>query len=129
MNNPALHQHAQNEAYSRSFDERCRLLELRRQQAHERGIPALKQPWQVAQGDSGQAQVIARFLLSCYNGTRFPFPLTDLRLLESALFDACLCVLRMDWQPEWDVHEYFADGGRLFEQLARHWKFEGDDDA
>ena len=54
MNNPALHQHAQNEAYSRSFDERCRLLELRRQQAHEQGIPALKQLWQVAQGDSGR---------------------------------------------------------------------------
>jgi hypothetical protein len=51
------------------------------------GVEALKRLWPVARGDTGQSRVIARFLLGCYNGRRFPFDLTDFRLLDFTLFD------------------------------------------
>lgn len=85
------------------------------------GVAALTRLFEVAQGDSGQCRYVAKFLLGCYNGRRFPFDLTDFRCLDTALFDDCMAVLKMDVQPEKEVHEYFSDGGRKFEQLVADW--------
>lgn len=85
------------------------------------GIRALKRLLKVAQGHSGQCRVIAGFLLGLYNGSRFKCDLTDFRLLDAALFDDCLTVLRMDYQPQQEVHCYFEDGGKIWEQLAADW--------
>lgn len=60
------------------------------------GEAALRRLLPVAQRDTGQSSVIARFLLNLYNGDRFPFDLTDLRRLDYELFDDCLAVLKMD---------------------------------
>ncbi|WP_225547274.1 DUF7673 family protein [Chromobacterium violaceum] len=75
----------------------------------------------IARGHSGQCRVIAHFLLSLYNGNRFKFDLTDFRLLDQELFDDCLAVLRMDSRPEQEVHNYFKNGGQIWEQLAKDW--------
>jgi hypothetical protein len=96
-------------------------LRERRRQDQSNGVPALGRLLHVAQGHGGQGKVIAGFLLSCYNGTRFKFDLTDFRLLDSDLFDDCLAVLRMDNMPVQEVHCYFQDGGRIFEALAKDW--------
>ncbi|MDU8545721.1 MULTISPECIES: hypothetical protein [Pseudomonas] len=88
------------------------------------GKAALERLVKVAQGHSGQSRYIARFLLGCYNGSRFPFDLTDFRCIDRQLFDDCLTVLRMDFQPEKDVHEYVVNGSEVFERLAVDWNVE-----
>jgi hypothetical protein len=87
----------------------------------DEGVAALRRLLPVAQSDSGQSRRVARFLLGLYNGTRFPFDLTDLRGLDFGLHDDCLAVLRMDHSPQREVHRYFEDGGAVFEELASDW--------
>lgn len=90
-----------------------------------RGAAALKRLYQVAQADYGQCRYIAHFLLGLYNGTRFPFDLTELRAIDDALFEECMTVLRMDARvTRQEVHRYFAEGGQSFEQLAKDWDVE-----
>ncbi len=86
------------------------------------GEAALRRLFDLAHGDTGQCKVVAAFLLGLYHGGRFPFDLTDFRLLDRELFDDCLTVLRMDQQLEQEVHQYFPNGGKAFEQLAVDWR-------
>lgn len=86
-----------------------------------RGQDALHRLMKIAQGSSGQCRHVAAFLLGLYNGTRFKFDLTDLRCVDRAIFDDCLAVLQMDYQPAREVHQYFPDGNKLFEDLANDW--------
>ena len=95
----------------------------RRPQVIAAGVEALHRLWPIAQSDTGQSSVVARFLLSLYNGDRFPFDLTDFRRLDIALFDDCMAVLAMDFSPEKEVHKYFDNGGERFERLADDWGF------
>lgn len=83
-----------------------------------KGEAALRRLFDVATSDTGQAGVVAAFLLGLYNGSRFRFDLTELRRLDWALHDDCLAVLRMDHIALQEVHLYFADGGKRFEDLA-----------
>lgn len=85
------------------------------------GEAALLRLLPVAQSDTGQSKRIARFLLSLYNGRRFPFDLTDLRGIDYELHDDCLAVLRMDHVLAQEVHHYFENGGEVFERLAQDW--------
>ena len=85
------------------------------------GVEALQRLLKVALGHSGQCKIVANFLLSCYNGNRFKFDLTDFRCLDTELFEDCLAVLRMDHTPAQEVHTYFKDGGRIWEQMAKDW--------
>ena len=90
--------------------------------AIDAGVAALRRLLEVAQRDSGQCRRIAHFLLGLYNGDRFPFDLTDLRGIDDALFEDCMRVLRMDARHcQKEVHAYFPNGGRIWEQLARDW--------
>lgn len=89
------------------------------------GEAALRRLLPVAQGHSGQCRYVAAFLLGLYNGRRFPFDLTDLRVLDRAIFNDCITVLRMDYMPALEVHTYFDNGGdeghKIFEELAKTW--------
>ncbi len=86
-----------------------------------KGLEALKRLLKIAQRDTGQSGVIARFLLGLYNDTRFPFDLTDFRRLDEEIFKDCLAVLEMDACAEKEVHEYFENGGQIWEKLADDW--------
>lgn len=88
------------------------------------GEEALRRLIPVALGNSGQSRRVASLLLGCYNGTRFPFDLTNLRSLDYTLMEDCLAVLRMDANCYQEVHTYFENGSALFEQLARDWNLE-----
>lgn len=101
-----------------------RLLRLRERQdrAHELGIPALHRLMPIAQRDTGQSRRVAAFLLSCYNSTRFPFPMDELRGLDEEIFDDCIRVLQMDSMLRQEVHTYFPGGSKLFEKLAQDWR-------
>ena len=73
------------------------------------------------------AKVAARLLLNCYNGHRFNFDVTDLRLLDEMHLDMALQIMRMDAHCTREVHDHLndmygrTDFGSRFEHLA--WKF------
>lgn len=78
-------------------------------------------------GTSG-ARACAGVLLSLYNGARFPFDLTDLRLLDKPLLTAALDVITADsTRCVHEVHEWLrmftgiAMFGARFEALA--WEY------
>lgn len=113
-----------------NFDEqRERMLQLRKRKidSHNEGIPALHRLMAVAQQDTGQSRRVAAFLLSLYNDRRFTFSLTEFRGLDTEIFDDCINVLRMDANPNKEVHEYFDDFD-LFERLAGQHGFTGASD-
>lgn len=85
------------------------------------GVAALHRLVPVAQRCTGQSRVVGRFLLSLYNGTAFPFCLTDLRCLDTALWNDCMAVLRLDFRPEVEVHQYIENGDDIWSQLKRAW--------
>ncbi|WP_042555492.1 MULTISPECIES: hypothetical protein [Pseudomonas] len=65
--------------------------------------------------------VIGRFLLSLYNGDDFPFALTDLRSLDLDLFQDCMHVLVMDYDPTLEVHERVQDGSQIWQRMIELW--------
>jgi hypothetical protein len=77
--------------------------------------------WRVANGTTGQGRTVARFLLGLYNGSRFPFDLTDFRLLDFRIFKECLLILEMDFNPAQEIHEFLGIPGLRFEELAKDW--------
>jgi len=94
-------------------------------------LAALDRLWQTAQGFHGGAKVCAALLLGLYNGQRFRFDLTDLRLLDERHLNDCLAVLRMDASPKAEVHDLLnrlygvTDMGARFEHLAYDWCMKG----
>jgi hypothetical protein len=102
------------------FLRQIRDLEAERQAITEAGVPALVRLAEIAEGDTGQAATVRRFLLGLYNGYRFPFNLITLRGLDKALFDDCIAVLKMDARAtRQEVHQYIDNGGELFERWAQ----------
>lgn len=95
----------------------ARLPEIR-----SKGEAALRRLLPIAKGNTGQCRHVAAFLLGLYNGRRFPFDLTDLRCVDLKIFEDCMTVLQMDFQPAKEVHTYFQNGGQVFEQLAQDWR-------
>lgn len=86
----------------------------------------------LAEGHShGAARVAARLLLNCYNGHRFSFDVTDLRLLDGKHLDMALQIMRMDAHCTREVHDRLndmygrTDFGPRFEQLAWTWGIKG----
>jgi hypothetical protein len=94
---------------------------------------ALVHLWRMAQGFSSSEKTAARFLLGLYNGYRFPFDLTDLRLFDGGNFKRCMLVLAMDHMPIAEVHVVLAglldrsarNMGAEFEHLAFNHRLKG----
>ena len=86
------------------------------------GVDALARLLNIARGHSGQCRHVAAFLLGLYNGNRFKFDLTDFRCLDREIFEDCLEVLKLDYCPVREVHQYFKNGGRIWEDLAEQWR-------
>lgn len=93
------------------------------QSVEEQGFEALQRLYALATDfHHDHGCVAARFLLGLYNGYRFPFDLTDLRLLEPDAFQDAMAVLVMDARlTRKEVHNYFADGSKKFERLVQDW--------
>lgn len=85
------------------------------------GMEALQRLLPVAQRDTGQSRIVGRFLLSLYNGNAFPFCLTDLRGLDTQLWEDCLALLRLDRRPEVEIHQYVQDGEHIWPALKHAW--------
>jgi len=91
---------------------------------------ALIQLWNLTQVHSGTsgARAAAGVLLGLYNGTRFPFDLTDLRVLDSNHLRAALEVIAADaGRCQMEVHDWLnqlsgrTDFGARFERLAHEY--------
>lgn len=85
------------------------------------GTTSLNRLIPIALGQTGQSEVVGRFLLGLYNGDDFPFALTDLRALDIEVFQDCMHVLAMDYSPEVEVHERVVDGGPIWQRLMELW--------
>ncbi|AXV99238.1 hypothetical protein CJO80_27180 (plasmid) [Ralstonia solanacearum] len=92
-----------------------------RAQDRDAGLDSLAYLLTVAERDSGQSGIVARFLVGLYNGTDYPFNLTELRTLDEDLFEHCLAVLRLDNTPAVEVNEYFPDGQARWRRLIKQW--------
>lgn len=76
--------------------------------------------------DTGGGGTRVRVLLGCYNGTRFPFDLTDLRRLDGSGLDMALTVLRMDARCRAEVHVILAHllSDRMVQARFERWAFD-----
>lgn len=92
-----------------------------RAQDKDAGLDSLVHLLAFTESDVGQAAVIARFLAGLYNGTDFPFDMTDLRGLDGDLFEHCLAVLRLDNRPTTEVHGYIPNGEARWEKMIAQW--------
>jgi hypothetical protein len=66
---------------------------------------------------SGGAQRLVRFLAALYNGQDYPFDLTELRALDTALANACLDYLNYDRLGIAEVQQHLAQG----ESALQRW--------
>ena len=66
---------------------------------------------------SGQARRLVGFLAGIYNGSDYPFDLTDLRALDIRLANACLNYLNYDRLGKQEVHRHLTGG----EQRLHQW--------
>src|SRR5262245_27603658 len=64
----------------------------------------------------GGARVLARVLLSAYNGSRFPFDVSDLALLDEKHRELALNIMRLRALGH-EPHNFFHNGGQLFEEM------------
>lgn len=85
------------------------------------GTDALHRLISVAKRDTGQSRRIGRFLLGLYNGTAFPFDLSELRGLDPELFEDCLAVLKLDNRLEKEIHNRVEDGDALWKRFKLDW--------
>jgi hypothetical protein len=65
---------------------------------------------------SGQAGRLVRFLAGLYNGSDYPFDLTDLRALDTRLANACLDYLNYDRLGKREVHRHLTGGDKHLHQ-------------
>jgi hypothetical protein len=61
---------------------------------------------------TGQARRLVWFLAAVYNGSQFPFDLTELRALDTELANACLDYLNYDRLGHREVHRHLSSGER-----------------
>lgn len=94
-------------------------------------LDALVRLWHFSQNHHSSARAAAKLLLGLYNGRRFPFDLTDLRLFDAERLHDVLTVLQMDASPQKEVHcwlnEIFGrnDMGNRFEHMAYNLRLKG----
>lgn len=76
--------------------------------------------------DTGGGGVCVRVLLGCYNGTRFPFDLTDLRRLDGTNLNNALTVLRMDARCRAEVHVIlrYLLSDRTVQAMFERWAYD-----
>lgn len=67
---------------------------------------------------TGQSRRLVRFVAGCYNGSDYPFDLTELRGLDTCLANACLDYLDYDRLAIREIHHHLPGGeGTLHQWL------------
>lgn len=73
---------------------------------------------------SGQAGRLVRFPAGVYNGSDYPFDLTDLRTLDTALANACMDYLNYDRLCLTEVHKHLENGDRDLHRWFEQYRIE-----
>ncbi len=73
---------------------------------------------------TGQAGRLVRFLAGVYNGSDYPFALTELRALDVELANACLDYLNYDRLGKREVHHHLAGGDRELHGWMKRYRIE-----
>lgn len=106
-------------AQQREWEERSRIAQSAAAQAYSRLLLLAEKR------DSGQAQTIARFVASTYNGSDFPFDLFDLRAVDVAISDDMLvCLDALRWGIA-DLYTLVPDGDRRIQRMCLDWGLSG----
>ena len=79
--------------------------------------------WALRHDNSG-ARVFASLLASMYNGNRVKFDASDLKLLDGANFEHAINCMRLCQETCREPHQFFKNGGQLFERMIEQWGFE-----
>ena len=92
----------------------------------ENGCPATAEMFErlaklAAHSDTGGASVAAQLLLALYDGAEYPFDLTELCRLDSGLLSDALNAIEFRVRERIEPHEFFQNGGQLFQQIAKTW--------
>nr|MBL8412746.1 hypothetical protein [Dechloromonas sp.] len=74
--------------------------------------------------DTSGARVFATLLASMYNGNRVKFDVSDLKLLDQANFEHALNCMRLCQELHREPHQFFKNGGEIFERIITDWKLE-----
>jgi hypothetical protein len=89
----------------------------------ERAMAGLQRIVQAIEAHPGTGQTgrLVSFLAGLYNGSDYPFDLTDLRALDTELATACVDYLNYDRLAKAEVHTHLPGGGRQMEWfMAQH---------
>jgi hypothetical protein len=70
---------------------------------------------------TGQSRRIVSFLAGLYNGTDYPFDLTELRGLDRDIAEDCLALLALDTRGIREVHRYIENGGAVWEAMIEDY--------
>jgi hypothetical protein len=70
---------------------------------------------------TGQARRIVAFLAGLYNGTDYPFDLTELRGVDRDIAADALDVLRLDSLGQKEVHRYVEKGDAVWRELIEDY--------
>ena len=84
--------------------------------ALHRLLERVKQHWH-----TGQSRRIVTFLAGMYNGTDFPFDLTELRGVDRDIAADALAVLRLDSLGQREVHRYVENGDAIWRDLIEDY--------
>ncbi len=79
--------------------------------------------WAVHHDTSG-ARVFATLLASMYNGNRVKFDVSDLKILDQENFEHALNCMRLCQETYREPHQFFKNGGALFEKMIKDWGLE-----
>jgi hypothetical protein len=74
--------------------------------------------------DTGGARRLVQFVAGLYNGQDYPFDLTELRGLDTALANACLDYLNYDRLGIKEVHEHLENGDRDLHRWLKEYRIE-----
>ncbi len=85
----------------------------------ERAWPALQRIVKAIEDHpgSGQTRRLVRFLAAIYNGDEFHFDLTDFRVLDTELANACVDYLNYDRLGKAEVHTHLPGRGRQMQKF------------
>jgi len=73
---------------------------------------------------TGQAGRLVRLLAGLYNGSDYPFDLTDLRALDTRLANACLDYLNYDRLGKREVHHHLSGGDSQLNRWIKDYGIE-----
>lgn len=59
--------------------------------------------------------------MSCYDGSEYPFDVTELTRLDDEFFEDALKIIRLRTRCGHEPHEFFIEGGNLFNDFARNF--------